>query len=325
MPGLVPGISCGQARRRVGAAFRAHDPVGVRDVDGRNESGHDVEGAGPRSTSRRKPSGLRGGKSDEHIHSRGCTAAFKTIELVPKEAELRVQLAAGYRLVEHFGWNESIYGHLTVRVPGPERHFLINPFGLRYGEVTASNLVKITLEGEIVGDTEWSVNAAGYAIHGAIHKAAPDAHCVMHTHSPAGMAVAALECGLLPISLDATLFHGTVGYHEYEGAIVSEGEKDRLVDDLGNNRALILRNHGLLTVGRTIPEAFLYLHRLETACKTQVDALAMNSALSLVPEEICEKSARQIDAFSQHVNDIGALEFQAYMRMLDQTDAGYRE
>ena len=254
-----------------------------------------------------------------------ATAAFKTIELVPKEAELRVQLAAAYRLIEHFGWNESIYGHLTQRVPGPERHFLINPFGLRYGEVTASNLVKITLEGEIVGDTEWSVNAAGYAIHGAIHKGAPDAHCVMHTHSPAGMAVAALECGLLPISLDATLFHGTVGYHEYEGAIVSEGEKDRLVDDLGRNRALILRNHGLLTVGRTIPEAFLYLYRLETACKTQVDALAMNSALSLVPEEICEKSARQIDAFSQHVNDIGALEFQAYMRMLDQMDAGYRE
>ena len=189
-----------------------------------------------------------------------------------------MQLAAGYRLVEHFGWNESIYGHLTVRVPGPERHFLINPFGLRYGEVTASNLVKITLEGEIVGDTEWSVNAAGYAIHGAIHKGAPDAHCVMHTHSPAGMAVAALECGLLPISLDATLFHGTVGYHEYEGAIVSEGEKERLVEDLGRNRALILRNHGLLTVGRTIPEAFLHLHRLETACKTQVDALAMNSA-----------------------------------------------
>ena len=170
-----------------------------------------------------------------------ATAAFKTIELVPKEAELRVQLAAAYRLIEHFGWNESIYGHLTQRVPGPERHFLINPFGLRYGEVTASNLVKITLEGEIVGDTEWSVNAAGYAIHGAIHKAAPDAHCVMHTHSPAGMAVAALECGLLPISLDATLFHGTVGYHEYEGAIVSEGEKERLVEDLGRNRALILR------------------------------------------------------------------------------------
>ena len=158
--------------------------------------------------------------------AQAATAAFKTIELVPKEAELRVQLAAAYRLVEHFGWNESIYGHLTVRVPGPERHFLINPFGLRYGEVTASNLVKITLEGEIVGDTEWSVNAAGYAIHGAIHKGAPDAHCVMHTHSPAGMAVAALECGLLPISLDATLFHGTVGYHEYEGAIVSVARRN---------------------------------------------------------------------------------------------------
>ena len=254
-----------------------------------------------------------------------AAAGFRTIQLVPGEAELRVQLAAAYRLVEHFGWNESIYGHLTVRVPGPERHFLINPYGLRYGEVRASNLVKITLEGEIVGASEWPVNAAGYAIHGAIHKAAPDAHCVMHTHSPAGMAVAALECGLLPISLDATLFHGMVGYHEYEGAVVSEDEKARLVQDLGRNRALILRNHGLVTVGRTIAEAFLYLHRLETACKTQVDALAMNSALVQVPDEVCEKSLREIDAFSLHANDIGALEFQAFMRMLDQTDAGYRE
>ena len=252
------------------------------------------------------------------------TARADTIRLVPSEAELRVQLAAAYRLVEHFGWNESIYGHLTVRVPGPERHFLINPYGLRYGEVTASNLVKITLAGEIVGESEWPVNAAGYAIHGAIHAHAPDAHCVMHTHSPAGMAVAALECGLLPISLDATLFHGTVGYHEYEGAVVSEGEKARLVEDLGTNRALILRNHGLVTVGRTIPEAFLYLHRLETACKTQVDALAMNSGLVHVPEEVCAQSARQIDDFSTHVSDIGALEFKAYMRMLDQADAGYR-
>ena len=190
------------------------------------------------------------------------TARADTILLEPGEAELREQLAAAYRLVEHFGWNESIYGHLTVRVPGPERHFLINPYGLRYGEVTASNLVKITLDGEIVGRAEWPVNAAGYAIHGAIHKGAAEAHCVMHTHSPAGMAVAALECGLLPISLDATLFHGRLGYHEYEGAIVSEDEKARLVRDLGRNRALILRNHGLVTVGRTIAEAFLYLHRL---------------------------------------------------------------
>ena len=254
-----------------------------------------------------------------------AAAKFKTIQLVPSEAELRVQLAAAYRLVEHFGWNESIYGHLTVRVPGPERHFLINPYGLRYGEVRASNLVKITLEGEIVGRAEWPVNAAGYAIHGAIHSHAPDAHCVMHTHSPAGMAVAALECGLLPISLDATLFHGMVGYHAYEGAVVSEDEKARLVQDLGRNRALILRNHGLVTVGRTIPEAFLYLHRLETACKTQVDALAMNSALVHVPEEVCEKSLSEIADFSTHVADIGALEFQAYVRMLDQADAGYRE
>jgi ribulose-5-phosphate 4-epimerase/fuculose-1-phosphate aldolase len=252
-------------------------------------------------------------------------AGFAAADSAPSEAELRVQLAAGYRLVAHFGWNESIYGHLTVRLPGPERHFLINPYGLRYDEVTASNLVKIDLDGNIIGPSDWPVNIAGFAIHGAIHKGAPDAHCVMHTHSPAGMAVAALECGLLPISLDATLFHGTIGYHDYEGAVVSEDEHARLVRDLGENRALILRNHGLLTVGRSIPEAFLYLHRLETACRTQVDALAMNSALIYVPDALAEKSAREIDEFSRSVDDIGALEFAAFTRMLDQSDPSYRD
>lgn len=139
------------------------------------------------------------------------------------------------------------------------------------------------------------------------------------------VAVAALECGLLPISMDATLFHGTLGYHDYEGALVSEDEKAWPVADLGSNRALILRNHGLVTVGRTVAEAFLYLQRLETACRTQVDALAMNAAASLVPEEIAANRAREVDDFCRHVSDIGALEFQAYMRMLDEQDAGYRE
>ena len=241
------------------------------------------------------------------------------------EAELRVQLAAAYRLVDHFGWNESIYGHLTVRVPGPERHFLINPYGLRYDEVTASNLVKIDLHGAIIGASDWPVNVAGFAIHGAVHRGAPDAHCVMHTHSPAGMAVAALAGGLLPISMNATLFHGALGYHDYEGAMVSDEEQQRLVCNLGDNRALILRNHGLLAVGRTIPEAFLYLYRLESACRTQTEALAMNSPLLEVPSAVAENSARQIDAFTNHVEDSGGLEFSAYMRMIDQTDPGYRE
>jgi ribulose-5-phosphate 4-epimerase/fuculose-1-phosphate aldolase len=241
------------------------------------------------------------------------------------EAELRVELAAAYRLVDHFGWNQSIYGHLTVRVPGPERHFLINPYGLRFDEVTASNLVKIDLDGAIIGASDWPVNVAGFAIHGAVHRGAVDAHCVMHTHSPAGMAVAALACGLLPISMDATLFHGALGYHDYEGAIVSDEEQERLVRDLGDNRALIMRNHGLLAVGRTIAEAFLYLHRLESACRTQTDALAMNSPLLEVPAAMAEKSARQIDEFTNHVEDNGALEFAAFMRMIEQTDPGYRE
>ena len=228
-------------------------------VDARGEDG---------AMSRATAEAAAGAASAEAVSVETAPTEAVSVETAPTEVALRVQLAAAYRLVEHFGWNESIYGHLTVRVPGPERHFLINPYGLRYGEVTASNLVKITLEGEIVGDSAWSVNVAGYAIHGAIHARAADAHCVMHTHSPAGMAVAALECGLLPISMDATLFHGAVGYHTYEGALVGEDEKARLVRDLGRNRALILRNHGLLTVGRTIPEAFLYLHLLETSTCT---------------------------------------------------------
>ena len=270
--------------------------------------------------------GLFGG-ADEGQHGGGdvSTTVAEFTARDRSEAELRVQLAAAYRLVGHFGWNESINGHLTVRVPGPERHFLINPYGLRYDEVTASNLVKIDLDGAIIGASNWPVNVAGFAIHGAVHRGAPDAHCVMHTHSPAGMAVAALAGGLLPISMNATLFHGALGYHDYEGAVVSDEEQERLVRNLGENRALILRNHGLLTVGRTIAEAFLYLHRLESACRTQVDALAMNSPLLELPSAVAENSARQIDEFTRHAEDNGALEFSAFVRMIDQTDLGYRD
>ena len=254
-----------------------------------------------------------------------ATAAFKTIELVPKEAELRVQLAAAYRLVEHFGWNESIYGHLTVRVPGPERHFLINPFGLRYGEVTASNLVKITLEGEIVGDTEWSVNAAGYAIHGAIHKGAPDAHCVMHTHSPAGMAVAALECGLLPDQPGCD----ALPRHRRLSRVRRRDRERRREGPAGRRPRPQPRAHPPQPRPpdrgpddpRGLPLPPPAGDRVQDPGRR---ARHEQRAQPRAGGDLREIIARQIDAFSQHVNDIGALEFQAYMRMLDQSDAGYR-
>ena len=244
------------------------------------------------------------------------------------EEALRIQLAAAYRMVHHYGWDRLtvIYGHLTARVPGPEKHFLINPYGLRYEEVRASNLVKIDLDGEPVEPTDYGVNPAGFAIHGAIHDGVAGAHSVMHTHTRAGMAVAALECGLLPISMAATSFAGGIGYHDYGGSVVDDEEKPRLIADLGNQKALILRNHGLLTVGRTVWEAFIHLFRLESASEVQVTAQAANTGLVMVPPEICEKSATQMDMLDgdEWSREIGLLPFAATMRLMDEIDPSYR-
>ncbi len=199
------------------------------------------------------------------------------------ERELRVQLAAAYRIFEYLGWCELIYGHISMRVPGPEHHFLINPYGLRYDEVTASNLIKIDLDRNLIEAGDHSFNPAGFVIHSAIHANAPDAHCVMQTHTRAGMAVAALECGLLPISMNATSFHKQIAYHDYEGSQLHLDERVKLVRDLGSCKAMILRNHGLLTVGRTIPEAFIFLYRLERACQVQLDAMSCGRPLVVPP------------------------------------------
>ncbi|MSO92540.1 MAG: class II aldolase/adducin family protein [Rhodospirillales bacterium] len=243
-----------------------------------------------------------------------------------EEAALRIQLAAAYRMFEHYGWTKLtvIFGHITMRVPGPDRHFLINPYGLRYDEITASNLVKIGIDGHKVEDSPYDVNPAGFAIHGAIHAVAPGAHCVMHTHTRAGMAVAALDCGLLPISMASMSFNGGIGYHEYEGSVVTDDEKPRLVRDLGNHKALMLKNHGLLTVGETIPEAFIYLWRLESSCQVQLDAMATGEKLTLPKLEVTEKSARQMDMLPEGSNDIGVLSFAANMRLMDKIDPSYR-
>ena len=199
---------------------------------------------------------------------------FKSVkdQVSPEEWQARVELAACYRLVDHYGMTDLIYNHITARIPGTE-HLLINLYGLLYKEITASSLVKIDVEGEIIAkpDTDYGINKSGYVIHGAIHKARPDVNCVMHTHTRAGMAVSAMNCGLLPLSQTSIRFHNHIGYHDYEGPAVDLDERERIVSDLGEHDALVMRNHGLLTCGPTVPEAFNLMYQLEQSCRSQVD------------------------------------------------------
>ena len=250
--------------------------------------------------------------------------------LSPSEAEhgLRIQLAAAYRMVDYYGWTEQIYGHLTARIPGPEAHFLINPFGLNYDEVTASNLVKIDCDGTIVDDSAYPINRAGFVIHSAVHLANSDQHkCVMHTHTRAGMAIAAVKEGLLPISMASTGFYKRLSYHDYEGVSLDTDEREGLLADLGDNKAMMLRNHGILTTGRSIPEAFQRLYRLERACQIQVDAAAAGT-LNLLSDNIAQTSANGLEGgATMHADapQMGSLEFAAMMRKMDKIDPSYRD
>jgi ribulose-5-phosphate 4-epimerase/fuculose-1-phosphate aldolase len=249
-------------------------------------------------------------------------------EFAEAERRTRVDLAACYRLIAHFGMTDLIYNHVTARIPGDSHHLLINPFGLLYQEVTASSLIKIDLEGQVLGpgSTGYGVNRAGYVIHSAVHGARPDVSCVIHTHTRAGVAVSAMPQGLLPISQTALRFTGRTGYHDFEGPAVDDGERVRLTAALGENDALILRNHGLLTCGRTIAEAFLLMHRLEAACQIQVSALA--GGPPTLPS--AESQARTAAMFNpttanKDVSVSGDLEWAALLRLLDRTDLSYRE
>ena len=243
----------------------------------------------------------------------------------PEEWDVRVKLAAAYRLIDYYGWTEQIYGHLTARVPGPDDHFLINPWGLNYEEVTASNLVKIDVDGNVIAGGENPVNFAGFIIHSAIHMTrSAENLVVMHTHTRAGMAVAAIKEGLLPVSMFATVFHNSLGYHEYEGASLYPDERERIVQSLGPHKALILKNHGLMAVGRTVPECFLRLYRLERACQVQLDAAAAGT-LDLLSPEIADRSAADLDSYQgMQPTPEGEIEFAALMRKLDKIDNGYR-
>ena len=241
-----------------------------------------------------------------------------------QELSIRIELAAAYRLVDFFGWCELIYGHLTAHVPGPEPHFLINPYGLNYDEVTATNLIKIDINGKMVEASPYAVNEAGFVIHSAVHMMSKENNrVVMHTHSRAGMAIAALEEGLLPISMGATAFFEDIAYHDYEGPSLYIEERERLQESLGDKRVLILRNHGLLTVGRTVAEAFIRLYRLESACQVQLDAGAAGS-LRVLNQDLARKSGKDVKRFMEQEDNLGQLEFDALVRKIDKLDDSYR-
>jgi ribulose-5-phosphate 4-epimerase/fuculose-1-phosphate aldolase len=210
-----------------------------------------------------------------------------------EEWAIRVDLAAAYRLVAYFGWDDLIFTHLSARIPGPEHHFLLNPYQLMFEEVTASSLVKVDASGAPVGPTPFITNPAGFVIHSAIHMAREDAHAVMHLHTPAGQAVAAHAEGLLPLTQTAMLIRGELGFHDYEGVAVDLGERDRLVANLGERNAMILRNHGTLAIGKTVGECFVRLYFLERACQAQIMALSAGEDVNHPPRGSPEIAAQQ--------------------------------
>ena len=244
------------------------------------------------------------------------------------EAELRIQLAACYRLVAHFGLDDLIYNHISARVPGPEHRFLINPYGLLFSEVTASCFVKIDLDGRKAEPSPHEVNRAGFVIHSAIHAGRADALCVLHTHSEAATAVSALEEGLLPVSQFAMRYQGHMGTHGYEGVAIDTDERARLIADLGPHRVLVLRNHGVLTVGRTVPEAFILMYYFEKAARVQLlaqGAAAAGARLVLPPPVVSAGAARQFNDQHGDILPPGTREWPAFLRLLDRIDPSYRD
>ena len=244
----------------------------------------------------------------------------RELPLTDAERAARVQLAAAYRIFDHLGWTELIFNHITLRVPGPEKIFLINPFGLHYREVTASNLVAIDVDGNPVRQTAYPINRAGFVIHSAIHRSVSDAHCVMHTHTTPGMAVACHKSGLSHDSFYGAMLHGRVAYHDFEGITVEEGEQERMLASIGDKRAVILRNHGLLAWGSSVAEAFLMLWTLQRACDVQVASAAMG-AMNPVSAAALEQAVQESGPSEGLVCD---LVFAALVRQIEAKDPGYR-
>jgi ribulose-5-phosphate 4-epimerase/fuculose-1-phosphate aldolase len=252
-------------------------------------------------------------------------AAGNSVRELVSDAEwqARVDLAACYRIIAMHGWDDLVFTHISARVPGPEEHFLINPYGMLFEEITASSLVKVNLDGEKVVDSAYPVNPAGFVIHSAIHAARHDVGCVLHTHTKAGVAVSAQANGLLPLSQISLFPYATLAYHDYEGVALNDEEKPRLVADLGEKRALILRNHGLLTVGATTPDAFLMMYALETACQTQIMAQSGGAELLQVPAPIVAGIQAQAEQVTRGLG--GAIAWPGLLRKLDRRDPSFRD
>ncbi len=243
-------------------------------------------------------------------------------QLSAEEWQLRVDLAACYRIIAMHGWDDLVFTHISARVPGDEEHFLINAYGLLFEEMTASNLVKVDLEGNKVMDSPYEINPAGFVIHSAIHEARPDVGCVLHTHTKAGVAVSAQAEGLKPISQTSLFPYASLAYHNYEGIALNDDEKPRLVADMGDKNFLMLRNHGLLTAAATIPDAFLYMYVFETACQIQLLAQGTGGTLIDVPEPIVAGIQAQAEQVTRGLG--GQLVWPGLLRKLDRIDPSYK-
>lgn len=241
-----------------------------------------------------------------------------------EEWKLRVDLAALYRLVAHYDWDDYIFTHISMRIPGPEHHFLMNPFGLMFDEITASSLIKIDLEGNIIIPSPYTVNAAGFTIHGGIHMSAPEHNCVIHTHSADGVAVSAQKDGLLPITQHSMQVMADVCYHDYEGIALDHDERPRLIEDLGDKHCMILRNHGLMSVGKTAADAFFRHFFLERSCTMQIRAMAGGAELITPSQAVQDNVAGQVNI---NRPDLGAENFAwaPLIRKLDKLDPSYKE
>jgi ribulose-5-phosphate 4-epimerase/fuculose-1-phosphate aldolase len=255
------------------------------------------------------------------IYHQGAARAARELPMTHAEREARVQLAACYRIFNHLGWTEMIFNHITLRVAGPERLFLINPFGLHYSEITASSLVLIDIEGNPVRESKWPVNRAGFVIHSTLHGSIPDVNCVMHTHTTTGMAVACLKEGLSPTNFYAAQLYGGIAYHDFEGITVEDAERERLVASIGDKHAVILRNHGLLAWGPSVPEAFMTLWTLQRACDVQI-ASSSAGALNPIRSEVFAQTVRESGPGEKRTcEDV----FAAMQRLIDAKDPSYRD
>jgi ribulose-5-phosphate 4-epimerase/fuculose-1-phosphate aldolase len=238
------------------------------------------------------------------------------------EWQVRVDLAACYRLVELYGWTDLIFTHISARVPGPDHHFLINPYGLMFDEINASSLAKVDMNGHKVIDSPFPINPAGFVIHSAVHEARDDIQCVLHTHTRAGVAVSAQKCGVLPISQQSTFVLASLAYHDYEGVAFRDEEKPRLQTDLGGRTFLMLRNHGLLTLGRTIADAFLSMYIFESACQIQISAQSGGELIEVDPR-IVSSAAQAIKVQTDSVG--AAFVWPSLLRKLERIDPTYRQ